>query len=200
MCYDNLRCYDNYLIDIIFYRFAGPLALSSASAVPSLRKRKERPGHLIVVGGLRRPAGPHVVDIRLSAPHGLFNARSDRGAHCTQQSFKLNFTHLRLTGLARRVPEMTWAPVAEIAKIVSIGAKLLRHGLSLAHDPTDGHARRHGSPIRMQSRLSSAYRGRFPAGWPCEAAASARWRPCAPVGLTLSQSAMITVSVRSGFG
>src|SRR5690606_9649215 len=92
----------------------------SAGAVPPLGKRKEGPGDFIVVRGLRQLAGPHLVNLRLRVTHGFFDARREHVTHCAQQSFKLNFTHVRLSGLAYRVPETAWAPVAEIAKIVWI--------------------------------------------------------------------------------
>lgn len=153
--------YTDYLME--FRRSADVAGDALADRIPAFRKRDERPGDLVVVRGPQRRAGTQVFEIGQIVQDGLVDARRDRGAHSTQQLFKLDFTHVRLFVLARTVAERIWAPVAGIAKIVSIArlgaqrASALERSLTRHLEPAlplkrrSAHNRQGYSPVSAQA-------------------------------------------------
>lgn len=130
-------------------------------------------------------------------------ASSMRGASTslTALSNRSNSTSLMYASLVwhTECQKRLGLPLRKSLKLSGSGPKNCDTVLSLAHDPTDRHPRHRGSPICMQTRLSSAYRGRFACGMVSRGGDVWTLADCVPAVLTLSQSAMITVSGWSGF-
>jgi hypothetical protein len=91
------------------------LRAESGDGVPAFRKRNQRPGRFVVVGGLRQ-----LIESRRVGQEVLLRRGRNGRSHGIQQTIELNFTHHALRVRERTISEYFSAQIEMIDQIVSI--------------------------------------------------------------------------------